>query len=49
MNKEQILKYGLMVFNNEEDKFNRWLEKKNSYLEFPPKEMLETEEGFKTS
>lgn len=47
MNKEEILQYGLMVFNNETDKFERWLEKKNGYLEFPPKEMLETEEGLK--
>ena len=36
-----------MVFNNEADKFERWLNKKNSYLEFPPKEMLETKENLK--
>ena len=47
MNKQEILEYGLMVFNNETDKFERWLEKKNSYLEFPPKEMLKTEENLK--
>lgn len=47
MNKEQILEYGLMVFNKETGKFNRWLEKKSTYLEFTPKEMLETEEGLK--
>ena len=47
MNKQQILKYGLMVFNNEADKFNNWLEKKNDYLRLPPKELIETEEGLK--
>ncbi len=25
MNKREILKYGLSVFNNEKDKFRRWL------------------------
>jgi uncharacterized protein (DUF2384 family) len=47
MTKEETLKYGLTVFNNETDKFERWLEKKNWYLEFPPKELIETEEGLK--
>lgn len=45
MNKEQILEYGLMVFNNEEDKFNRWLVKENKMLgNISPKNLLDYEE-----
>jgi putative toxin-antitoxin system antitoxin component (TIGR02293 family) len=25
MNKQEVLEYGLMVFNNEEEKFQHWL------------------------
>lgn len=46
MNKQEILKYGLMVFNNETDKFERWFEKENVYLEnYSPKELIEDEYG----
>lgn len=35
-----------MVFNNETDKFERWLEKENVSLEnYSPKELIETEDG----
>ena len=47
MNKQEILEYGLVVFNNESDKFERWLQKPHSCLKFTPKEMLETEDGLK--
>lgn len=46
MNKQEILKYGLKVFNEEEDKFNRWLDKTNLSLgSITPNKLLETEEG----
>jgi uncharacterized protein (DUF2384 family) len=32
MSKEELLKYGLEVFNNEIDKFERWLIKPNLLL-----------------
>ena len=32
MNKREILKYGLSVFNNEKDKFRRWLNSPLQYL-----------------
>ena len=48
MNKQEVLEYGLTVFNNEEEKFQRWLRKPvpalgNSY----PLELLDDEEGLK--
>lgn len=47
MTTEEIYNYGLMVFNYEKEKFERWLSKKNGYLRCSPKEKLETEEGKK--
>ena len=45
MNKEDIIAMGLAVFNFEEDKFNRWLKKKNEYLGVTPESLLDTEGG----
>lgn len=32
MNVEQVLEFGLEVFNNEDEKFQRWLDKSNISL-----------------
>jgi uncharacterized protein (DUF2384 family) len=47
MTTKEIYDYGLIVFNNEKEKFERWLLKNNSYLGFSPKEKLKTKEGKK--
>ena len=47
MKKEEVLKFGLQVFNNENIKFNRWLKKRNAYLGAPPENLLETDLGIK--
>lgn len=47
MKKEEVLKFGLQVFNNENIKFNRWLKKRNEYLGAPPENLLETDLGIK--
>ena len=47
-NKERVLKYGIEVFNNEEDKFSNWLLKPNFYFGGKiPNELIETEDGIK--
>nr|DAI89457.1 MAG TPA: Protein of unknown function (DUF2384) [Caudoviricetes sp.] len=43
MTKEEILEFGLEVFNNEENKFNRWLNKLNLCLGRRPIDLLESE------
>lgn len=46
MNRESLLKYGIKVFNNEIDKFSRWLLKPNIALgDKIPNDLLETLEG----
>ena len=46
MNKKEVIKYGIEVFNNEEDKFQRWLSLENKSIgNKKPFELLETEEG----
>lgn len=46
MNREQVLKYGIEVFNNEIDKFSRWLLKPNRGLgDKIPNDLLKTLEG----
>lgn len=46
MNKEEILKFGLEVFNKETDKFERWLKKENVSLgNVSPESLLETDGG----
>ena len=45
MTKEEILEFGLTVFNNEEEKFNRWLNKSNLCLGRCPIDLLESEVG----
>jgi uncharacterized protein (DUF2384 family) len=46
MNKREVIKYGLEVFNNEKDKFRRWLDSPILFLNGgKPCELLESEEG----
>jgi len=46
MDEKEILEYGIEVFNNESEKFNRWLLKPNVSLNDKiPKELMKTEEG----
>lgn len=48
MTTEEILKFGLEVFNNEEEKFERWLDKSNRSLgDKVPRFLLLSEEGRK--
>ena len=48
MNKQELLEYGLMVFNNEEDKFHRWMSKPVPALENSiPNDLLDSIEGLK--
>lgn len=48
MTKEELLEYGLMVFNNEEDKFHRWLSKPVPALGGTiPNDLLSSPEGLK--
>lgn len=48
MNKQELLEYGLMVFNNEEEKFQRWLSKPVPALgNSIPNDLLDDEEGLK--
>lgn len=48
MTTEEILKYGLEVFNNEETKFNNWLDKSNISLgNKKPRFLLLSEKGSK--
>ena len=48
MNKQEVLNYGLVVFNNEEEKFQRWLSKPVPALgNFIPNELLDSIEGLK--
>lgn len=46
MNKEELLKFGLYVFNNQEDKFNHWLSDINiSMGGVIPNDIINTTEG----
>lgn len=48
MNKEELLQYGLEVFNNEEVKFQRWLDKPNlSLSDKIPRFLLLSDKGCK--
>jgi putative toxin-antitoxin system antitoxin component (TIGR02293 family) len=48
MNKQEVLDYGLMVFNNEKEKFQRWLSKPVPALgNFIPNDLLDSIEGLK--
>lgn len=48
MGKEELLEFGLRVFNYEAHKFLHWLNHPNTYLDGAfPNEMLDTEEGRK--
>ena len=48
MNKQEVLKYGISVFNKEGVKFSRWLTKPNLSLgNKTPNELLESEEGLR--
>jgi len=48
MNKQELLEYGLMVFNNEEDKFQHWLSTHVPALgNMIPNELLDSIEGLK--
>lgn len=48
MNKEELLQYGLEVFNNENDKFQRWLIKSNITLYGKcPQKLLDSPKGIK--
>ena len=45
---EDLLKYGLEVFNEESEKFKNWLEKENKYLNAKPLDLIKTQEGIET-
>ena len=48
MNREQLLKYGIEVFNSETNKFSSWLLKSNFSLGGAvPNDLLDSEEGLK--
>lgn len=48
MNKQELLEYGLMVFNNEDEKFHRWMSKPVPVLENSiPNDLLDSIEGLK--
>lgn len=48
MSKEEVLIFGLSVFNGEEAKFKRWLIKSNSSLDGnSPQKLLESSQGIK--
>jgi putative toxin-antitoxin system antitoxin component (TIGR02293 family) len=48
MNKQEVLEYGLMVFNNEEEKFQHWLSTPVPALgDSYPLELLDDDEGLK--
>ena len=44
----ELLEYGLEVFNGESEKFKRWLEKENKYLNAKPSDLIKTQEGIET-
>jgi putative toxin-antitoxin system antitoxin component (TIGR02293 family) len=48
MKKTEVLEYGLMVFNNEEEKFQRWMSKPVPALgNMIPNDLLDSIEGLK--
>jgi len=48
MNKQEVLNYGLEVFNNEIDKFQRWLTTQCPAIgDCYPLELLDDDEGLK--
>jgi putative toxin-antitoxin system antitoxin component (TIGR02293 family) len=48
MNKQEVLDYGLIVFNNEEEKFQHWLSTPVLALgNMIPNELLDSIEGLK--
>jgi hypothetical protein len=48
MNKQEVLDYGLMVFNNEEEKFQSWLSTPVPALgNSIPNDLLDSIEGLK--
>jgi uncharacterized protein (DUF2384 family) len=48
MNKEEILEFGLTVFNNEIEKFNHWLKNTNMSIgNVTPESLLNSEQGLK--